>query len=238
RISNHTDFDALRLHPQVDLQYVGAEQAVPAADLIILPGSKNTRQDLQWLRDNGWEQAIQKHLRYGGKVLGICGGFQMLGQRIEDPEGLEGAPGGSDGMGYLAMATTLEPHKQLERVSGTIGLPGQPEVTIEGYEIHMGVSSGSELQRGVIQLTDAGESRREGALSQDGQVLGTYLHGLFDHADACRELLRWAGLSEAKTVDYRQRQEAEIERLADTLGQHMDLQRTFAHLGLSEIWGE
>lgn len=238
RISNHTDFDALRLHPQVDLQYVGAEQTVPAADLIILPGSKNTRQDLQWLRDNGWEQAIQKHLRYGGKVLGICGGFQMLGQRIDDPEGLEGAPGGSDGLGYLAMATTLEPHKQLERVSGTIGLPGQPEVTIEGYEIHMGVSSGSELQRGVIQLTDAGESRREGALSQDGQVLGTYLHGLFDHADACRELLRWAGLSEAKTVDYRQRQEAEIERLADTLEQHMDLQRTFAHLGLSETWGE
>lgn len=233
RISNHTDFDALRLHPQVDLQYVGAEQAVPAADLIILPGSKNTRRDLQWLRDNGWDSAIQKHLRYGGKVIGICGGFQMLGQSIEDPQGLEGAAGCSAGLGYLAMTTSLEPHKQLQRVSGQLSLPGQPQVAVEGYEIHMGVSRGEALQRAINCLIHEDEACSEGALSEDGQVLGTYLHGLFDQADACRELLRWAGLSDAKTVDYRQRQEAEIERLADTLEQHMDLQRTFATMPAS-----
>jgi adenosylcobyric acid synthase len=92
RISNHTDFDALRIHPQVNLQFIGADQPIPAADLIILPGSKNVRADIEWLRNNGWDTAIDKHLRYGGKLLGICGGFQMLGESITDSHGIEGPP--------------------------------------------------------------------------------------------------------------------------------------------------
>ena len=91
RISNHTDYDALRLHPQIDLQFIGPGQVPPEADLIILPGSKNVRMDLQWLRDNHWPDVVSRHLRYGGKLIGICGGFQMLGQEIADPEGIEGA---------------------------------------------------------------------------------------------------------------------------------------------------
>ena len=92
RISNHTDFDALRLHPQVDIHYVGPDGDKPAADLIILPGSKNVRRDLQWLRDNGWDEAINRHLRYGGKIIGICGGYQMLGTQVSDLHGVEDAP--------------------------------------------------------------------------------------------------------------------------------------------------
>src|SRR5690606_8202895 len=101
RISNHTDFDALRLHSGVDLQFTADAGADVRADLIILPGSKNVRDDLAWLRANGWEQAIARHLRYGGKILGICGGYQMLGRRISDPHGIEGAPGAVVGFGYL-----------------------------------------------------------------------------------------------------------------------------------------
>src|SRR5690606_38709285 len=97
RISNHTDLDALRLHPQVDFRWVGPGQPIPPADLIVLPGSKSVQADLAWLRDQGWEAAIRRHLRYGGKVVGICGGFQMLGERLEDPAGLEGAAGSVDG---------------------------------------------------------------------------------------------------------------------------------------------
>ncbi|KTC36297.1 cobyric acid synthase, partial [Pseudomonas sp. ABAC61] len=113
RISNHTDFDPLRLHPQVDLQFIGPGQAIPAADLIILPGSKSVRGDLAYLRANGWESAIARHLRYGGKLLGICGGLQMLGEQLHDPLGLEGAAGSSPGLGLLAFDTVLEAEKQL-----------------------------------------------------------------------------------------------------------------------------
>ncbi|WP_423897107.1 cobyric acid synthase [Candidatus Pelagadaptatus aseana] len=233
RISNHTDFDALRLHPQVNLQYVGPEQEIPAADLIVLPGSKNTRQDLQWLRDNGWESAIARHLRYGGKLLGICGGFQMLGDSISDPLGLEDTPGTSPGLGYLSMHTSLEKHKQLRQVTGKLSLPGQQSVAIEGYEIHMGISDGDALHRAAIDLLEHDFTVKEGALSEDGNVLGTYLHGLFDNADACQALLQWAGLDQARQYDYRQRQEQEINRLADAIEQHMDLDTCFTHL---EVW--
>ena len=120
RISNHTDLDPLRLHPQVELIWVGPNDPIPNGDLIILPGSKSVRRDLERLREHGWEPAIQRHLRYGGKLLGVCGGFQMLGKQIHDPLGLEGAPGSSPGLGLLNLETTLEPEKQLRRVQGRL----------------------------------------------------------------------------------------------------------------------
>src|SRR5690606_1545094 len=122
RISNHTDFDPLRLHPQVELHFVGPGAAIPPADLIILPGSKSVRADLAWLRANGWDAAIQRHLRYGGKLLGICGGLQMLGERIADPLGLEGPAGESAGLGLLAFDTVLQAEKQLRNVQGRLCL--------------------------------------------------------------------------------------------------------------------
>jgi adenosylcobyric acid synthase len=220
RISNHTDFDPLRLHPQVNLRYLGAGEPIPPADLIILPGSKNVRGDLQWLRDNGWEQAIARHLRYGGKVLGICGGYQMLGQQIADPAGVESAPGSSQGLGWLAVETTLAEHKQLQRVSGHLALGN---VDCEGYEIHCGISQVAEAES-LVTLADG---RSDGAMSADGQVLGTYLHGLFDHPEACRALLQWAGLAEPQVVDSGAIREQQLERLADTLDQSLNLAALF-----------
>ncbi len=215
RISNHTDFDPLRLHPQVNLQFIGPGQPIPAADLIILPGSKSVRSDLAWLLTNGWEQAIVRHLRYGGKVLGICGGLQMLGQQLHDPLGLEGMPGSSAGLCLLEMSTVLEEEKQLRNVKGRLMLE---DVEVSGYEIHAGVTTGVALQRPAVQLGD----RCDGAQSVDGQIFGTYLHGLFETPEACAALLRWAGLLDVQHVDYHALRERDIERLADLVEHHLD----------------
>jgi len=219
RISNHTDFDPLRLHPQVDLQFIGPGQPVPPADLIILPGSKSVRGDLAQLRARGWDKAIERHLRYGGKVIGICGGLQMLGREVHDPLGLEGAAGSSPGLGLLDYATVLEADKQLRNVAGTLHLDASP---VTGYEIHAGVTIGPALAQPAIRLADG---RCEGAISTDGQVLATYLHGLFEGSASCAALLRWAGLEDVQLIDYEALRERDIERLADLVDKHLDTQR-------------
>ena len=218
RISNHTDFDPLRLHPQVNLCFIGPHEVVPAADLIILPGSKSVRADLAWLREHGWETAIHRHLRYGGKVIGICGGFQMLGLSLHDPYGLEGDAGSSDGLGLFDLETTLARDKQLRNVRGTLALAHAP---VTGYEIHAGVTTGPALAHPAVHLGH----RSDGALSGDGQILGTYLHGLFESPPACGALLAWSGLDHAQTLDYHAQREASIERLADAVAAHLDIAR-------------
>ncbi|WP_374481290.1 cobyric acid synthase [Zoogloea sp.] len=226
RISNHTDLDALRLHPQVDFSWVGPGQPIPPADLIVLPGSKAVQADLAWLRAQGWEAAIRRHLRYGGKLVAICGGYQMLGRQLHDPHGLEGAPASLPGLGLLDVETTLEAEKQLVNASGTLALPGAPKV--QGYEIHMGVTRGPALERPAAHLTDG---RPDGVLSEDGQILGTYLHGLFDHPDALAALLAWAGVSDAARIDLAARREADLDRLADSMEKHLHLDRLAACFG-------
>ena len=226
RISNHTDFDALRLHPQVALRFVGPNEAVPAADLIILPGSKNVRADLAWLRTHGWDKAIARHLRYGGKLIGLCGGFQMLGTAIHDPHGLEGEAESSAGLGLLAFETTLEREKQLHRIRGVLALASAP---VQGYEIHMGISRGPALERPALHLN----GRTDGAISEDGQILGTYLHGLFDVPAACDALLAWAGLEAPQSPDHIARREAGIDRLADAVEQYLDTRMLEKLFGLT-----
>ena len=218
RISNHTDLDPLRLHPQVNLQFIGPEQRLPAADLIILPGSKNVRNDLQWLKTQGWDKAIDKHCRYGGRLLGICGGFQMLGKQIHDPDGIEGSAGSSEGLGLLDIETVLTGNKQLRNVSGRLCLA---DAEIKGYEIHAGISKGKALQRPFCQLTDGAD----GAISEDKQILGSYVHGLFSHPQSLSVLLDWAGVTAPETFDYTVQCEQDIERLADMVEQHLDTDR-------------
>ena len=217
RISNHTDFDALRQHPQVECTYVGPGEAPPPCDLIVLPGSKSTRADLAWLRANGWEDALARHLRYGGKVIGICGGLQMLGRAVHDPDGIEGPAGSSAGFGWLDFETTLAPRKQLRNVEGRLAdaLGG---AFVSGYEIHCGVSCGPALDSPSSRI-DGG--RIDGALSDDGQILATYLHGVFDTPQAQAALLRWAGLRDAEAIDVHALREASIERLADAVDNHL-----------------
>lgn len=220
RISNHTDFDALRLHPRVDLRFIGPGERLTGADLVILPGSKHVRGDLAAMRENGWDRDLYRHLRYGGKVLGICGGFQMMGNLIRDPGGVEGEAGESPGLALLDMITRLQPHKELRQVTGVV-VPWQ--VPVEGYEIHCGVSEGAALAAPFARLPHG----PDGAVSDDGQVIGSYIHGLFDHPGAAAALLRWAGLEQVESPDYRALRESQIERLADCVEQYLDMNALF-----------
>lgn len=223
-ISNHTDFDSLRLHPQVNLQYIAIGDSPPACDLIILPGSKNVRADLQAMRDFHWQDKLKRHLRYGGKLLGICGGLQMLGQVIDDPQGVEDTPGRTDGFALLDFTTRLAPAKTLQNVRGFLTLNGV-RADFSGYEIHCGVSEGPAFERAVFSVEERGQiSRPEGALSEDGQILATYIHGLFDHPAALQSLLQWAGAHPIawQPFDLQLHRQAQLDRLADTLEQHLD----------------
>ncbi len=216
RLSNHTDFDPLNLHPQVNLHFITAKDSIPVADLIIIPGSKSVHADLTWLRQHGWEKAINKHLRYGGRVLGICGGFQMLGKIIHDPLRIESEALSSAGLGLLDIETSLGKSKHLHNVTGTLFSNGSK---IFGYEIHAGITTGAGLEHPFVQL----QGRTDGAISADENIIGTYLHGLFESSEALKTLLGWAGLNDIKHEDYQQRREHDIDRLADAIEQHLDI---------------
>ena len=218
RISNHTDFDALRMHQGVSLEFVSSALESGAADLMILPGSKSVRADLAWLKQQGWEQAIQRHLRYGGKLIGICAGFQMLGQRIHDPAGIEGEPGSSTGFSFLDMQTTLQPQKKLQRVTGRLCFNDE---SVNGYEIHAGITTGRAILKPLVKFSDADD----GAISDDGQVAGTYVHGLFDQPEACNAVLDWAGCNSKDAIDFDALREKGINLMADTIHENMDVQR-------------
>ena len=208
RISNHTDFDVLRAQPEVDLHFVGPNEIIPPADLIILPGSKNTRADLAWLIEQGWREVLQKHVRYGGKIIGICGGYQMLGHSISDPKGIEGEPGISDGLGLLDVDTVLTPEKKLAHITARCAFADAEAI---GYEIHMGSTHGSDTRRPAFHVL----GRPEGARSADDQIMGSYLHGLFDLPEAMSALLHWAGLGDITPVDLAELREKSLDRIAD-----------------------
>jgi adenosylcobyric acid synthase len=231
-ISNHTDFDPLRLHPSVKLTYVGPDQPMPAADLIILPGSKSVRSDLAWLRKQGWDTQISKHLRYGGKVLGVCGGFQMLGHAIDDPHAIEGEAGCSQGLALLAMNTRLYPEKQLSNQTGTFCLDAKEAVTVAGYEIHCGISTGDALSEPLIRFSD---DTPEGAISCDGQIAGTYLHGLFESSGVVNQVLQWAGLKTIADFDYNKRKDIDLDRLADSIEDHLNMKAIYRLLDVPTV---
>jgi len=217
RISNHTDFDALRVNPDIDLQYVGNGERIKNVDLIILPGSKAVRSDLDYLRSQKWDQDIQRHLRYGGKVMGICGGYQMLGQAIHDPEGIEGEAGSTNGLGYLDAQTELKPNKTLTNVTGQLNLNGL-DIPVRGYEIHAGLT---EVKAKSPVYLDSGQP--DGAISDCNQVFGTYLHGIFDVPAAVNDICRWAGADNIAQIDHQTNQQQAIDRIADAIESHLKL---------------
>lgn len=208
KMSNHTDFDPLLLHPEVTVHLVRSPAQCHASDLLILPGSRAVITDLQWLLARGFGDFIHRHLRYGGKVLGICGGYQMLGATIRDPSGSEGFVAAVSGLGLLPLDTVLMPEKKLQKTHGILTIDNAP---VTGYEIHSGVSSGAALANPLLYIKGKGE----GALSKDGQLAGTYLHGIFDTPAACRALLGWAGCPVSTAVDLQQERENGINLFAD-----------------------
>ena len=223
RISNHTDIDVLKLNPTVSVRFVEEGEDIPPCDLVILPGSKNTIGDMNWLVKNNWPEYIKRHLRYGGKLIGICGGYQMIGEKIHDPNGLEGPPGSCSGLGLMQFETRLEPNKQLTNISGYLHNSQTP---VRGYEIHMGTTYGSALSRPAINLEDG---REDGVVSCDNQIFCTYLHGVFDNSEACVALLKWAGHTDSKKFDYDKFRDHEINRVATMMKENLNLK------SLSEI---
>lgn len=217
RISNFDDLDPLRLEPGVSLELLAPGAPLPVdADLVLLPGSKATIDDLLALRAFGWDHDIHAHVRRGGRVLGLCGGYQMLGRTISDPEGVEGPPRTVDGLGLLAVDTALGGEKRLARVSGRHFASGEP---VEGYEIHMGATSGPDTGRAPFEVA----GRPEGAASADGLVAGAYLHGVFAADGFRRAYLAAFGLPGA-ALAYEATVEATLDALADHFDKHLDIE--------------
>ena len=217
RIANFDDADPLRLEPAVDLRFVPPGRPLPRdADVVLLPGTKSTLGDLAFLRAQGWDHDILAHARSGGRVLGLCGGYQMLGRRICDPDGVDGAPGEAPGLGLLAVDTVMGAHKALRRVAGVCAHSG---AAVRGYEIHMGVSEGPDRARPCLHLAHG----PEGALSADGRIQGTYLHGLFS-ADGYRAAwLERVRPGAASALAYEAAVERDLDELADGVEAALDV---------------
>ena len=212
RMSNFDDFDPLRLERNVAVEFLRPGEPIPAdADLVILPGSKATIADLAALRSAGWDIDLTAHVRRGGRVLGICGGYQMLGRRIADPDAIEGPPAEVEGLGLLDVETRLTGEKLLVEVSGEGSLSG---ASFKGYEMHVGRTEGPDCQRPLLKLADG---RTDGAVSADGLVAGCHVHGLF--ADD-RQRSYWMELAGAGSALLRY--EHEVETVLDALAEHLE----------------
>jgi adenosylcobyric acid synthase len=221
RIANFDDLDPLAQESDITLTMVRPGLPIPGdTKLVIIPGSKSTRADLAFLRAQGWDIDLAAHVRRGGHVLGLCGGYQMLGQMVRDPEGLEGPPGETPGLGLLNVITTMQGAKHLSRISATHAATG---LAVDGYEIHLGETQGPDRVRAFAHVA----GRAEGAISPDGRIIGSYLHGLFA-SDAFRAAFI-AGLgARPSDLTYNAGVEATLDALADHMETHADVEGLLA----------
>ncbi len=220
RIANFDDLDPLKSEPGVQVVMVGPGQTIPTdCALVIIPGSKSTRGDLAYLRAQGWDIDLLAHHRRGGRILGICGGYQMLGRVVSDPEGIEGAAGETPGLGLLNVETTMTPDKRLTRTHATHAATGLP---ISAYEIHIGRTTGPDCARPFAHAS----GQPEGAMSPDGRVMGSYLHGMFSD-----DAFRAAYLADLGIAAPLRSQSAEVEAVLDALAAHLE-----AHLDLTALF--
>lgn len=216
RIANFDDLDPLSATPGVSVQIVDAGRPLPGdADLVIIPGSKSTIADLAHFRTQGWDIDLQAHVRRGGHVLGICGGYQMLGTLISDPDGIEGPPRTVEGLGMLDVQTVMRPHKRLNRTTATYLHSGDD---VSGYEIHIGETTGPDTTRAWLSI----EGRGEGAATPDSRIKGCYLHGLFE-ADTFRATFLGLLGKRVNPHRYSHGVEQTLDALADHLEKHMDI---------------
>jgi adenosylcobyric acid synthase len=219
-IANFDDFDPLRMEEDVSFEFLSPGRALPGdADLVILAGSKTTIADLAVLRREGWDIDLTAHIRRGGHVLGICGGYQMLGRSIADPQGIEGPSGAVQGLGWLDIETELTGIKSLAPVSGTTAVADLHDAPFNGYEMHVGQTKGEDCQRPLLNFADG---RSDGAVSRDGRIMGCYVHGLFSHTEQRKAWLRRLG-GASSGFSYEDRIEESLDALAAHLEAHIDL---------------
>ena len=221
RIANFDDLDPLRAEPDVEVVFVPPSHPLPAdAGLVVIPGSKSTIADLIEFRASGWDRDLDNHRRRGGSIVGICGGYQMLGMEVRDPHGIEGAVQAAPGLGMLDVATVMEPEKTVRNVAARSLHFGTP---LEGYEIHLGRTEGADRTRPVTMINGV----EDGATSPDGKVFGTYLHGLFG-ADAFRQKFLESLGAKGGRIDYRASVESALDSIADHLERHLDIDAILA----------
>ena len=226
RIANFDDLDPLRLEPDVSVTFVGRGETIPSdASLVVLPGSKSTIADLKDLYAQGWDIDLKAHVRRGGRILGICGGYQLLGRAVHDPSGIEGPAGSMPGLGLLDVETTLSREKQVVLTEAVHG-PSQSRVA--AYEIHLGETTGPDCARPFFHI----DGRPEGACSPDRRVSGTYLHGCFASDAFRRSFLSELGSPQDRALSYAKLIDATLDGLAKHLSTHIDLDRV---LGLARI---
>ena len=220
RIANFDDLDPLRLEEGVAVVFVQAGEPIPSdADLVLLPGSKSTMADMAFLQEQGWDIDLHAHVRRGGYVLGLCGGYQMLGQKIHDPDGIEGESGSIDGLGLLDIETVLTPKKSLVNRTAKHLASGE---MMEGFEMHLGESDGPARDHPFAEI----EGRAEGAVACDGQIAGTYLHGIFSSDDFRKSYLASFGL-QTSDLSYNSLIDETLNQLADHMETHVDLDRLY-----------
>ena len=237
RISNFTDFNALEVIPGVSVRYVKTVRELKNTDMIVLPGSKNTMEDLLWLRQNGLEAAVLKKAAEGKIIFGVCGGYQMLGETLSDPDHVE-AGGQLKGMGLLPMDTIFRGAKTRTRVQGSFPkvegvLKGLTGVKLEGYEIHMGVTTLKEGASPFVNITDTvkGTSKEDGACA--GNVYGSYVHGIFDKEEVARKIVEAIGeikgldVSQMTGVEFAEFKETQYDILASELRKHLDMKKIY-----------
>lgn len=222
RIANFDDLDPLGVEPAVELIFIEEGNALPGdIDLVILPGSKSTLSDLEWLISQGWDVDLAAHLRRGGRILGLCGGYQMLGKTLSDPDGIEGEPGQVKGLGLLDIDTIMTAQKRLEKVQAQAVTLGNTEV--KGYEIHIGRSNGPDCARPFLRV----DGRPEGAISASGQVIGSYVHGMFAEDHFRSKFLYWLG-APGSNLNFEAMIDETLDDLARHLAAHLDLDALFA----------
>lgn len=238
RISNFTDTDPLGAEPDVQVRYVQSPEELGNPDVILLPGTKNTLADLGFLWETGLAEAISKKVGRGTRLVGICGGYQMLGVRLSDPHQVESEEGEAAGLGFLPAETVFYPDKRTERVRGTVAC-NHPEwlelqgISVEGYEIHMGRTEKLEPIEGLFQIG----GHKDGMLSADGRIWGTYLHGIFENDEFRRTWLNLIrqekGLASLETdIHFQSRKTAAFDRLADHARAHLDIGMIYRIAGL------
>jgi len=222
RIANFDDMDPLRLEPNVELGFVPPGKAIPRdIDAIIIPGTKSAMGDLAFLRAQGWDHDIIAFARAGGRVTGVCGGYQLLGKAIHDPQGVDGSPGSAEGLGLLDIETHMHAEKQTRKVDGYCPRSHCP---LSGYEIHVGTSTGPDTRSPMTVLAD----HPDGATSHDAQIEGTYLHGIFGNDDYRAWWLNGLKSGSAGGLNYDATVEQELDILADGLEAALDVDALFA----------
>ncbi|MBT6416377.1 MAG: cobyric acid synthase [Candidatus Puniceispirillum sp.] len=227
RIANFDDLDPLSAEPGIDLALVQAGDVIPAdADVILLPGSKATISDLAFIRQQGWDADIIGHVRRGGRVLGLCGGYQMLGKWVHDPHAIEGKAGSAEGLGLLDVETFLADDKTVRHVTATTLDGGVP---VSGYEIHVGRTQGKDRERPLLMI----DGRPEGAISPSGLVAGSYVHGIFSSNEFRTSFMRQLGGTESQ-INYNDLVDEILDKLAAHIATHLDMDKIAKIAGLTK----